>query len=151
MSDWTRRDLFRAGIAASAAAADQPAANSQSQPDANAPASAVRERLLLDFGWRFHLGHADDPAKDFGFGSNAGSFSKSGGFVAPGDEKFDDTAWQKVDLPHDWALEVPFENARALTDHGSYPLGRNYPATSIGWYRRVFDLPAADAGRRIAL
>src|SRR2546425_4756326 len=29
------------------------------------------------------------------------------------------------------------------------PLGRDYPATSIGWYRRVFDVPASDAGRRI--
>ena len=28
---------------------------------------ALRERLLLDFDWRFHFGHANDPAKDFGF------------------------------------------------------------------------------------
>jgi beta-galactosidase len=150
MNDWTRRDLFRAGIAASAAAAGQPAANSQSQPE-QAAGGAGREHLLLDFGWRFHLGHADDPAKDFGLGSNAGTFAKSGGFVAPANADFDDSSWQKVDLPHDWAIELGFENARELTDHGSYPLGRNYPATSIGWYRRVFDLPAADAGKRIAL
>jgi beta-galactosidase len=150
MNHWTRRDLFKAGIAASAAAAGQGAANSQSQPE-QAAGGAGRERLLLDFGWRFHLGHAGDAAKDFDFGADAGTFAKSGGFVAPADAKFDDSSWQKVDLPHDWAIELPFENARALTDHGSYPLGRNYPATSIGWYRRVFDLPAADAGKRIAL
>jgi beta-galactosidase len=150
MSDWTRRDLFKAGIAASAAAAGQPATSSQPQPE-QAAGGAGRERLLLDFGWRFHLGHAGDPAKDFGFGANAGAFAKSGGFVAPAHADFDDGSWQKVDLPHDWAIELPFENARALTDHGSYPLGRDYPATSIGWYRRVFDLPAADTGRRIAL
>jgi beta-galactosidase len=35
------------------------------------PNGAGRERQLLDFGWRFHLGNADDPAKDFGFGSPA--------------------------------------------------------------------------------
>src|ERR1017187_5888273 len=103
MSHWTRRDLFKAGMAASAAAAGQPAANPQSQaPKANAAGGGLsRERLLLDFGWRFHLGHAGDLAKDFGFGANAGSFAKSVGFVAPGDEKFDDTSWQKADLPHD--------------------------------------------------
>ena len=27
------------------------------------PPTAGRERLLLDFGWRFHLGHANDPAR----------------------------------------------------------------------------------------
>ncbi len=150
MSDWTRRDLFRAGIAASAAAAGQPAAAPQSQPE-QAAGGAGRERRLLDFGWRFHLGHAGDPGKDFGFGANAGTFAKSGGFVAPANASFDDSSWQRVDLPHDWAIELPFQNARELTDHGSYPLGRNYPASSIGWYRRVFDLPAADEGKRIAL
>jgi len=39
----------------------------------------------------------------------------------------------------------------ALASKGFYPLGRTYPATSIGWYRRVFDLPAADADKRITL
>ena len=33
----------------------------------------------------------------------------------------------------------------------SIPLGRTYPATSVGWYRRVFELPAADAGKRITI
>ncbi len=32
---------------------------------------------------------------------------------------------------------------------GFYPLGRNYPETSVGWYRRVFELTAEDAGKRI--
>jgi beta-galactosidase len=31
---------------------------------------AGRERLLLDFGWRFHFGNANDSAKDFGFGAD---------------------------------------------------------------------------------
>jgi beta-galactosidase len=161
MSHWTRRDLLKSGIAASAAVAEQGAAAGpggapQAQADAKgaAPPQAAgggRERLLLDSGWRFHLGHADDPTKDFGFGSNTGAFAKSGNLVQPSRANFDDSSWQKADLPHDWAIELPFENARALTGHGSYPLGRGYPATSIGWYRRVFDLPAEDAGKRIAL
>jgi beta-galactosidase len=102
---------------ASAAAARQ--ATAESQSNADTAGGAGRERLLLDFGWRLHLGHADEPAKDFGFGANAGTFAKSGGFVTPGNANFDDSSWQEVDLPHDWAIELPFENARALTDHGS--------------------------------
>ena len=35
--------------------------------------------------------------------------------------------------------------------HGAKPLGREYPETSIGWYRREFVLPASDAGRRISV
>jgi beta-galactosidase len=154
MSNWTRRDLLKSGIAASAVVAEQSAAAAQSQSGTLAhpgTASSARERLLLDFGWRFHLGHANDPAQDFGFGNGGGTFAKSGNMVAAARPNFDDNAWRPLDLPHDWAIELPFENNRSLTDHGSHPLGRSFPATSIGWYRRVFDLPAADLGKRISL
>jgi beta-galactosidase len=110
--------------------------------------SAGRERLLLDFGWRFHFGHADDPQKDFGF---TGNFQKTGNFVPPGAMAFDDSQWRELDLPHDWAIELPFQNDPALRSKGFYPLGKKYPATSVGWYRRVFDLPAEDAGKHITV
>jgi beta-galactosidase len=114
--------------------------------------STARERLLLDFGWRFHLGDACDATKDFGFGSGrGGNFQKTGGFLAASSLAFDDSDWKALDLPHDWAIELPFTNDPALLNKGFYPLGRNYPSTSIGWYRRVFEMPAADAGKRISL
>ena len=114
-----------------------------------------RERLLADFGWKFSLGHSNDPAKDFGFG-RGGIFAKSGSLLGGGrnsitNAAFDDSAWAAVDLPHDWAIDLPFVNDRALDGHGYKPLGRTYPETSIGWYRRTFDIPAADTGRRISL
>ena len=56
-----------------------------------------------------------------------------------------------MDLPHDWVIGLPFKNDPALASKGSYPLGRDYPETSVGWYRRVFELPASDAGRRISI
>jgi beta-galactosidase len=119
-------------------------------PRASASPGAGRERLLLDFGWRFHFGNADDATKDFGFGSGrTGNFQKTGNFIAAGSSAFDDADWHPIDLPHDWAVELPFQNDPALSSKGFYPLGRNYPATSVGWYRRVFELPAADAGKRI--
>src|SRR5208337_3968778 len=112
----------------------------------------ARERLLLDFGWRFHFGDASDAAKDFGFGSGrAGNFQKTGNFLPAGSLAFDDSNWKPVDLPHDWAIELPFTNDPALLSKGFYPLGRNYPSTSIGWYRRVFEMPDSDKGKRISL
>jgi beta-galactosidase len=151
MNNVSRRDLLKTSLAASGIAG--PGAAMQMRPASAAapPPNSPRESLLLDFGWRFHLGHADDPAQDFGFGANGTTFAKSGGFVAPGAVNFDDSAWREVDLPHDWAVELPFEQSRELTSHGFKPLGRKFPATSIGWYRRVFDLPASDAGRRLAI
>jgi len=63
---------------------------------------AGRERLLLDFGWRFHFGNANDPSKDFGFGSGeTGNFQKTGNFMPAGTIAFDDGEWRPVDLPHD--------------------------------------------------
>jgi beta-galactosidase len=46
---------------------------------------------------------------------------------------------------------LEFKNDPALSSKGFYPLGRAYPETSVGWYRRVFELPATDAGKRISI
>jgi len=119
---------------------------------AGGESGAGRERLLLDFGWRFHLGNANDPAKDFGYGSGmSGNFQKTGNFLPAAAGPFDDSAWRPVDLPHDWAIELPFTNDQSLESKGFYPLGRKYPETSVGWYRRVFELPASDAGKRLQI
>ncbi len=120
-------------------------------PEASSPA-AGRERLLLDFDWRFHFGNADDPTKDFDFGDGrTGNFQKTGNFLPAGSLAYDDGDWQPVNLPHDWAVTLPFQNDPALASKGYYPLGRTYPSTSVGWYRRVFDLSAADTGKRLTL
>jgi beta-galactosidase len=157
MRDWTRRDVVKTGLAASLGAWVVPGARAPA-PDASpaggpatVPGAAPRERLLLDFGWRFHLGHATDPQRDFGYGSGE-EFAKTGDFLrGPSKPDFDDRGWAAVDLPHDWVVALPFENDPALVSQGFKPIGRSYPATSIGWYRRVFDLPAADDGRRLSL
>jgi beta-galactosidase len=118
-----------------------------------AESSSPRERQLLDFGWRFQFGHAANPEKDFGFGARRRElqFAKAGGFLPVARTNFDDSAWPSVDLPHDWAVELPFKEAPLLPHHGAKPVGRDYPETSIGWYRRVFNIPAADAGKRVAV
>ena len=111
---------------------------------------APRQKLLFDFGWKFFQGNGKDPAKDLGFGNGQGDFAKSGDF-AFARVKFDDAKWRSLNLPHDWAVELPFVRDRSLEGHGFKPLGRNYPETSIGWYRKSFELTAEDAGRRISI
>ena len=170
MKTVSRRDMLKAGLLAPAVAAAAAygmgpigaAAIQSTQQEAlslpigeaaeAAKPGAGRERLLLDFGWRFHFGNANDAAKDFGFGGGrSGNFQKTGNFIGASSLAFDDGDWRAVDLPHDWAIELPFENDPALASKGFYPLGRNYPETSVGWYRRVFEIPAADAGKRITI
>jgi beta-galactosidase len=138
--------------AAIQAAQKEPASLPIGEATESAKPGAGRERLLLDFGWRFHFGNANDAAKDLGFGGGqSGNFQKTGNFIAASSLAFDDGDWRAVDLPHDWAIELPFANDPALTSKGFYPLGRNYPETSVGWYRRVFEIPAADAGKRLTI
>jgi beta-galactosidase len=159
MTHWTRRDVLKTSLAAPAVAMASPETSPvlpDPSPTAALPAAplpgAGRERLLLDFGWRFHFGHANDPAKDFGLGSGvSGNFQKTGGFLAASAPAFDDSDWKPLDLPHDWAVELPFQNDPELSSKGFYPLGRTYPETSVGWYRRIFELPASDAGKRISI
>jgi beta-galactosidase len=166
MKKFSRRDVLKTSVLASAAATVHGiapiAAAMEIQPATAEPLfesplqgttdeatkSAGRERLLLDFGWRFHFGHADDSTKDFGF---TGNFQKTGNFVPAGALAFDDSQWRELDLPHDWAIELPFQNDPALRSKGFYPLGKKYPATSVGWYRRAFDLPPEDKGKRITV
>ncbi|MGE5055109.1 MAG: glycoside hydrolase family 2 TIM barrel-domain containing protein, partial [Acidobacteriota bacterium] len=159
MSSVTRRDVLRAGVALSAsglvpASVRHVEALLTAYPDVpSAEASsavAPRERLLLDFNWMFFQGNAADPRHDLGFGTGQGDFAKSGEFEFA-TAKFDDSKWRSLNLPHDWAVELPFVRDEEQQDHGYKPLGRRYPETSIGWYRRTFDLGKDDAGRRISV
>jgi beta-galactosidase len=135
-----------------------------------AAGDAPRERLLMDFGWRFHLGDAPDagaqldypefkrldktrPDDDAAEAANIPlrvdaaktNLGSQLSYVQPG---FDATGWRQLDLPHDWAVELPFDK-RGNKDHGFKLLGVNGSDTTIGWYRRTFDLPAGDKGRAL--
>lgn len=147
MSDISRRSLIRAGIALSASSIFT--RGTFALPGyQNEAAEAPREKLLFDFDWKFQFGHGTDPARDLGFGKGQGDFAKTGDFDFS-KEKFDDSKWRTLNLPHDWAVELPFVRDEELNSHGLKPLGRRYPETSVGWYRREFEIPATDLGRRI--
>jgi beta-galactosidase len=159
MTSFTRRDLLRSGLALSASTlaagsvgrahallAGYPGAASAEAQSAIAP----RDHLLFDFDWKFFQGHASDPLRDLGFGTGQGDFAKSGELWFS-TEKLDASKWRDLNLPHDWAVELPFVRDEEQNSHGYKPLGRRYPETSIGWYRRTFDIPKEDEGRRITV
>ncbi len=118
--------------------------------------SKITEKFLLDYGWKFHLGNACYIKKDFGYGSKE-TFAKAGESSGPaqGDSSrtggfFADSTWRTVNLPHDWAVELNFVHVdnNTLNDHGYKPLGRQFPGTSIGWYRKSFNIPISAEGKK---
>ena len=160
MLDLNRRHLL-AGTAATFVAVH--AGMSQAQERSHADARRTR----FDTGWRFAFGHLNDVEKDFGYGGDLRTYAKQGIDATPiAKADYDDSQWRPVTLPHDWAVELPFvhkepkmplkpDDHGAVWDpaanHGYKPLGRDYPETSVGWYRKTFTLDAADKGKRISL
>ena len=112
-----------------------------------------RKHINFDEDWKFHFGNTTDPAKDFNY-SLVTIFSKTG--VAPNtaiDQRFNDADWRSLDLPHDWAVELPFANVNNadVMSHGYKPVGGLFPETSIGWYRKHFTVARSDSGQRFQI
>jgi len=121
-----------------------------------------RERILFDDDWRFIQ---DDPASSVtdelsyknlakwiectgaGFSTNAPATKPEGNpgadvsYTQPG---FDDHGWRQLNLPHDWAIEGQVNQQYA---------GETAKLKYWGpvWYRKHFEIPAADGGKRIFL
>jgi beta-galactosidase len=92
-------------------------------PPLLAQGASPRQRLLMDYGWRFTTGDATGAAA----------------------AAFDDASWRSVDLPHDWSIEGPYDSAATTTGRGGYL------PTGIGWYRRTFTVPRAWRGREVTV
>ena len=124
---------------------------------------APRERVSLNAGWRFNNGDPQWMSPQLDYSSvrawllpssapllglttpkpapPSGNLGSDITCVQPG---FDDSAWRPLDLPHDWAIEGPFQQ-QLPGDTGKLPFA------NPGWYRKKFVLPAEDAGRRLTL
>lgn len=100
----------------------------------------VRTEQLLEKGWRFTR---EDSAE----------FSRVG---------FDDSKWQSVTVPHDWAIYGPFsiENDKqnvAITQDGQREAlehaGRTggLPFVGVGWYRLKFTADSFAEGKRATI
>ena len=115
--------------------------------------TAGAQERLFDDGWKFALGDASSPAKDFGRGTEyfnyltkAASIHNTGPYAVA----FDDSAWKDVQLPHDWVVDLPFA-PEASHSHGYKTVGWKYPATSVGWYRKHFTVPEEALGQPVSL
>ena len=96
----------------------------------HAEVRSSRVETSLKDGWRFHRGEAD------------------GAFMSA----YDDSGWDKVSVPHDWAITGPFsiENdlqnvqiVQNMETKASLKTGRTggLPYVGIGWYRTEFNVP----------
>ena len=94
-------------------------------------AMAQRTETMLEQGWRFAQGE------------QAGAEQTT----------FDDSRWQQVSVPHDWAIYGPFSRDHDLQNvavtqnfekQASVKTGRTggLPYVGIGWYRTTFQAPA---------
>lgn len=141
----TRREMIGASALALTLASTSPG---NAEPVPAQP--RYRERLER---WRFHLGHAADVEKDFGFGRDQRTFAKAGQSADAATPKFDDRSWAEVLVPHDWAVALPFAEGRAAQGsdrgaaHGFKAIGRDFPENSIGWYRTPVDIAPEDRDR----
>jgi len=116
MSDYRRRVSAACGALAFLALLPQ--------GNAAAPTSALsgERRLSFNDGWRFYKGEA----------------------AGAEDPDFDDSTWRPVRLPHDWAIEGPFDPK--LNPHtGALPI------SGTGWYRKPFALPASAKGKYVSI
>ncbi|MEO5773588.1 MAG: beta-galactosidase GalA [Sphingomicrobium sp.] len=98
-------------------------------------------RVLLEKGWRFHLGDIPPP-KILGHGWTYDS-AKAGAAQGAAAVSYDDSDWSEITLPHDWAagqLPDPKEN-----------VSQAYRARGFGWYRRTIRFDEADRGKYIEI
>lgn len=61
------------------------------------------------------------------------------------EKNFNDSSWRKLNLPHDWSIELDFNINSESTHEGGYLDG------GIGWYRKTFTLPSEMKGKRISV
>ncbi|OQB65048.1 MAG: Beta-galactosidase [Bacteroidetes bacterium ADurb.Bin145] len=81
---------------------------------------------------RWYVRPEGDPGNDFPFVLNS----------------FDDSSWEAIDLPHDWAIKGPFLEGPDVVVGGG--MGR-LPVNGVAWYRKKLDIPATDKGRSVFL
>jgi len=124
---------------------------------------ASGERIPLNQGWKFQKGDSPEKAE-----SERLTYEKLKPWILPtaaplideitsrpkrpqedpphspacAQAGFDDSVWRSLDLPHDWAIEGPFD-IQLPGKTGKLP----YPG--VGWYRKQLDLPAEDSGQQI--
>jgi beta-galactosidase len=63
-------------------------------------------------------------------------------------KEFDDSSWERINLPHDWAIKGPFLEGRDAEVGGG--MGR-LASHGVAWYRKKLDIPESDTGKSLFL
>src|SRR5690606_1460586 len=61
---------------------------------------------------------------------------------------FDDSSWEKLNLPHDWGIKGPFLEGHGAEVGGG--MGR-LPSHGVAWYRKKLEIPESDKNKSIFL
>ena len=117
-----------------------------------AGANAQREQTLLNNDWTFHLGDGASMQGDFTHGTEYFTYRAKavGQNQGPASPAFNDSTWTRVNLPHDWVVDLPY-SSEASHSHGYKQVGWRYPHNSIGWYRKHFSVDKDDEGKAISI
>jgi beta-galactosidase len=117
-----------------------------------------RAKENFDFNWQFHKG--DIAIKRVvKVGGQGGITDTNVKIISKKDTTIDYTNpesskslnpsdWKEVNLPHDWVVEGTFVHDNTL---GSQPAGNGYLPTGIGFYRKEFEIPEIDKGKKISI
>ena len=107
--------------------------------------------VVINNDWTFAMGNAASKELDYTHGTEYFTYickaQSSNHSHAPIMSEFDDSSWQKVSLPHDWAVDLPY-SPEASHSHGYKCIGWKYPENSVGWYRKHIEIPAEDKGKQ---
>ena len=107
--------------------------------------------VVINNDWTFAMGNAASKELDYTHGTEYFTYickaQSSNHSHAPIMPEFDDSSWQKVSLPHDWAVDLPY-SPEASHSHGYKCIGWRYPENSVGWYRKHIEIPAEDKGKQ---
>jgi len=98
------------------------AADAATTPQLAAVRISGERRVSFNANWRFYKGEAQGAEKP----------------------DFDDSHWTLLRLPHDWAIEGPF-------DEKLNPSTGGLPISGTGWYRKSFLLPETAQGRTFTI
>lgn len=117
--------------------------------------TVVRQRISFNKNWRFYK--YNSAADEFTYSTNKEYVLPTGNnFVKDPSDKhtrptgnpggdfeytngwFDDSSWEMLDLPHDWAIKGPFQQGWNAEVGGS--MGR-LPSPGVAWYRKRFIIP----------
>ncbi|HSC38059.1 MAG TPA: hypothetical protein VLD19_09320, partial [Chitinophagaceae bacterium] len=117
-----------------------------------------RTTACFDAGWQFHKGDIamKQAVKAGGQGGltdvNVKMISANDTVIDYNDVKsahvFYHRDWKEVNLPHDWCVEGNFVHDNSL---GSQPAVSGYLPTGIGFYRKEFEIPETDKGRKVSI